>query len=97
MPKTPDAQRLLQVEEVRMSYGADGKGPLVLDGVDVAILCMSGDSVATRVYREAGFDGVLDKPIDYSTLRACLTRYAGWSHARSAPGVDGRSPAAAGA
>jgi NitT/TauT family transport system ATP-binding protein len=37
MPKTPDAQRLLQVEEVRMAYGADGKGPLVLDGVDVAI------------------------------------------------------------
>jgi NitT/TauT family transport system ATP-binding protein len=37
MPKTPDAKRLLQVEEVRMSYGAEGKGPLVLDGVNVDI------------------------------------------------------------
>jgi NitT/TauT family transport system ATP-binding protein len=37
MPKTPDARRLLQVEDVRMAYGADGKGPLVLDGVNVAI------------------------------------------------------------
>jgi len=37
MPKTPDAKRLLQVEEVRMSYGAEGKGPLVLDGVNVSI------------------------------------------------------------
>src|SRR5579862_8577834 len=37
MPKTPDAKRLVQVEEVRMSYGLEGKGPLVLDGVNVAI------------------------------------------------------------
>ncbi len=37
MPKTTDAQRLLEVQEVRMAYGADGKGPLVLDGVNVAI------------------------------------------------------------
>ncbi|MFI4933087.1 MAG: AAA-associated domain-containing protein [Caulobacterales bacterium] len=37
MPKTPDAQRLLQVEEVRMAYGLEGKGPLVLDGVNVDI------------------------------------------------------------
>jgi NitT/TauT family transport system ATP-binding protein len=37
MPKTPDAKRLLQVEDVRMSYGLSGKGPLVLDGVNVAI------------------------------------------------------------
>jgi len=37
MPKTPDAIRLLQVEDVRMSYGVEGKGPLVLDGVNVSI------------------------------------------------------------
>jgi NitT/TauT family transport system ATP-binding protein len=37
MPKTPDAEILLQVQEVRMSYGHEGKGPLVLDGVDVVI------------------------------------------------------------
>jgi len=37
MPKPPGAQRILEVEDVRMSYGAGGKGPLVLDGVDVAI------------------------------------------------------------
>jgi NitT/TauT family transport system ATP-binding protein len=37
MPKTPDAARLLQVEDVRMCYSPDGKGPLVLDGVNVAI------------------------------------------------------------
>src|SRR5271156_5510612 len=37
MPKTPDAKRLLEVQDARMAYGADGKGPLVLDGVNVAI------------------------------------------------------------
>jgi NitT/TauT family transport system ATP-binding protein len=37
MPKTPDARRLLEVQEVRMAYGVGGKGPLVLDGVNVAI------------------------------------------------------------
>jgi len=37
MPKTPDAQRLIEVQEARMAYGAEGKGPLVLDGVNVAI------------------------------------------------------------
>jgi NitT/TauT family transport system ATP-binding protein len=37
MPKTPDARRLLEVEDVRISYGAQGKGPLVLDGVNVVI------------------------------------------------------------
>src|SRR5580692_3567705 len=37
MPKPPDAKRLLEVQEVRMAYGAEGKGPLVLDGVDVTI------------------------------------------------------------
>lgn len=37
MPKTSDARRLLQVEDVRMCYSPDGKGPLVLDGVNVAI------------------------------------------------------------
>jgi NitT/TauT family transport system ATP-binding protein len=37
MPKAPDARRLLQVEDVRMVYGGENKGPLVLDGVNVAI------------------------------------------------------------
>jgi len=37
MPRPPDARRLLQVEDVRMCYSPDGKGPLVLDGVNVAI------------------------------------------------------------
>jgi NitT/TauT family transport system ATP-binding protein len=37
MPKPPDAKRLLEVQDVRMAYGAEGKGPLVLDGVNVTI------------------------------------------------------------
>ena len=37
MPKTPDAKRLMEVQEARMSYGLEGKGPLVLDGVNIAI------------------------------------------------------------
>jgi NitT/TauT family transport system ATP-binding protein len=37
MPKPPDAKVLLEVQDARMSYGVEGKGPLVLDGVNVAI------------------------------------------------------------
>ncbi len=37
MPKPPHARRLLEVQDVRMAYGAEGKGPLVLDGVNVDI------------------------------------------------------------
>jgi NitT/TauT family transport system ATP-binding protein len=37
MPKTTDARRLIEVQEARMAYGAEGKGPLVLDGVNIAI------------------------------------------------------------
>src|SRR5579871_2119127 len=37
MPKTTDAIRLIEVQEARMAYGPGGKGPLVLDGVNVAI------------------------------------------------------------
>jgi NitT/TauT family transport system ATP-binding protein len=37
MPKPPEAKTLLEVQDVRMSYGVAGKGPLVLDGVDVNI------------------------------------------------------------
>jgi NitT/TauT family transport system ATP-binding protein len=37
MPRPPDAQRLLEVQDVRISYGIEGKGPLVLDGVNVVI------------------------------------------------------------
>ena len=67
------------------------------EGIDVAILCMSGDWVATPVYVEAGFDGIVAKPIDQAALRACVERYAGWSHARSASLLDGTPPVAAGA
>ena len=37
MPKTSAAKRLIDVQEVRMAYGLEGKGPLVLDGVNVSI------------------------------------------------------------
>ena len=37
MPKPPEAHRLLEVQDARMAYGLNGKGPLVLDGVNVAI------------------------------------------------------------
>ncbi|HTX50250.1 MAG TPA: nitrate/sulfonate/bicarbonate ABC transporter ATP-binding protein [Caulobacteraceae bacterium] len=37
MPKTSTAKRLIDVQEVRMAYGLEGKGPLVLDGVNVNI------------------------------------------------------------
>jgi len=37
MPKTSTAKRLIDVQEVRMAYGLEGKGPLVLDGVNVSI------------------------------------------------------------
>jgi two-component system cell cycle sensor histidine kinase/response regulator CckA len=50
-------------------------------GVDVAIVCMSGDTLPPRAYAEAGFDDVVRKPVDHEALRACVERYAGWSHA----------------
>src|SRR5579872_277490 len=37
MPRPPNARRLLEVQDVRMAYGLEGKGPLVLDGVNVVI------------------------------------------------------------
>ena len=37
MPKPPEAKVLLEVQDVRMAYGVEGKGPLVLDGVNIAI------------------------------------------------------------
>jgi NitT/TauT family transport system ATP-binding protein len=37
VPKTSNAKTLLEVQDARMSYGAGGKGPLVLDGVNVTI------------------------------------------------------------
>jgi NitT/TauT family transport system ATP-binding protein len=37
MPKPPEAKVLLEVQDVRMAYGVEGKGPLVLDGVNVVI------------------------------------------------------------
>ncbi len=50
-------------------------------GVDVPIICMSGDSVSALACAEAGFDDVVDKPVDHDALKACVERYAGWSHA----------------
>ncbi|MFI4973698.1 MAG: AAA-associated domain-containing protein [Caulobacterales bacterium] len=37
MPKNVDAVRLMEAEDIRMAYGEAGKGPLVLDGVNVVI------------------------------------------------------------
>jgi NitT/TauT family transport system ATP-binding protein len=37
MPKAPNARALIDVEDVRMCYSPDGKGPLVLDGVNLSI------------------------------------------------------------
>ena len=37
MPKPPDARKLLEAQDVRMAYGLHGKGPMVLDGVNVVI------------------------------------------------------------
>jgi len=79
------------------SSGLDACRRLRDDGIDVAILCMSGGWVATPEYVEAGFDGIVTKPIDHAMLRSCIERYAGWSHARSAPRLEGKPPVAAGA
>jgi NitT/TauT family transport system ATP-binding protein len=37
MPKPPGAQRVLEVQDVGMAYGDAGRGPLVLDGVNLVI------------------------------------------------------------
>jgi PAS domain S-box-containing protein len=50
-------------------------------GVDVAVLCMTGNPLPRSVWEQAGFDDVVDKPVDYDVLRLCVERYAGWSHA----------------
>jgi PAS domain S-box-containing protein len=49
-------------------------------GVDIAIICMSGDPLSSSEYAAAGFDDVVGKPVDHEALRACIERYAGWSH-----------------
>jgi PAS domain S-box-containing protein len=54
-------------------------------GVDVAIICMSGDPISPLVYAEAGFDDVVGKPVDHDALRACIERYTGWSHGIGRP------------
>ncbi len=67
-------------------------------GVDVAIICMSGDTLPPLAYAEAGFDDVVGKPVDHEALRACVERYAGWSHASAGGSVerDSESPRADG-
>jgi two-component system, cell cycle sensor histidine kinase and response regulator CckA len=50
-------------------------------GIDVAIVCVSGDVLSRATWAEAGFDDVVSKPVDHDALRACVERYAGWSHA----------------
>jgi two-component system cell cycle sensor histidine kinase/response regulator CckA len=55
-------------------------------GVDVAIVCVSGDVLSRTTWAEAGFDDVVNKPVDHDVLRACVERYAGWSHAAATPG-----------
>jgi NitT/TauT family transport system ATP-binding protein len=37
MPKPPGARRILEAQDIGMAYGEAGRGPLVLDGVDLAI------------------------------------------------------------
>jgi CheY-like chemotaxis protein len=47
-------------------------------GIDVPMVCMSGDlGPDRRVFREAGFDGVLAKPLSLDDLRACVAQHAG--------------------
>jgi CheY-like chemotaxis protein len=89
---------LLDIHLERAS-GLDVCRRLRQSGVDLPVLCMSGDTVAPRTYTEAGFDGVIEKPLDHEILRSCVTRYAGWSHARSSPRTEteSRPPVAAGA
>jgi PAS domain S-box-containing protein len=53
-------------------------------GVDTAVLCMSGAPLAANVWAEAGFDGVLGKPLSHAALSACVQRYGGWSHDKGA-------------
>ncbi len=60
--------------------GLDICGHLRQAGVDVAIVCMSGDPLSSLACAAAGFDDVVGKPVDHDALRSCVERYAGWSH-----------------
>jgi two-component system cell cycle sensor histidine kinase/response regulator CckA len=62
------------------SSGLDVCRDLRARGVDVAIVCMSGDTRDRAACAEAGFDGVLDKPVGVLGLRACLQGHAGQRH-----------------
>jgi two-component system cell cycle sensor histidine kinase/response regulator CckA len=62
-------------------------------GLDTAVVCMSGEPLSMTTWMDAGFDGILNKPLSHDGLRLCVQRYAGWSHAKRSPlGEGGTSP-----
>jgi CheY-like chemotaxis protein len=61
--------------------GFDVCRSLRASGVRVPIVCVSGDAAAhdPARFRDAGFDGVLSKPVSIEALGGCLAEYvAGW-------------------
>jgi DNA-binding response OmpR family regulator len=62
--------------------GLDLCGELRAEGVDVSIVCLSGDPGAIRreMYDSAGFDDVLSKPLGLRDLEACISRHAWRKH-----------------
>jgi DNA-binding response OmpR family regulator len=62
--------------------GLDLCTELRAEGVDVSIVCLSGDpgAVAREVYDRAGFDDVLAKPLGLQELEACISRHAWRKH-----------------
>ena len=55
-------------------------------GLALPILCMSGDLVSDETWTEAGFDGVLEKPVEFAELSAVLRKFAGYRHRAASPG-----------
>jgi DNA-binding response OmpR family regulator len=62
--------------------GLDLCRQLRAEGVDVSIVCISGDPGARdrRTYEEAGFDEVIGKPFGLRDLEACILRHAWRKH-----------------
>jgi signal transduction histidine kinase/DNA-binding response OmpR family regulator len=81
--KAPVDLVLVDVQLGRLS-GVEVCKQLRQAGVDAAVLCMSGAPLAANVWADAGFDGVLGKPLSHEALRLCVQRYADWSHSKGA-------------